>query len=92
NESDLYALFIGHGADRIAAGDRTFAQKWGKVDGLYRSDVADLQRKLEALGYDVGGADGLPGFKTRRSIGAWQEKNNRAATCYPDKELVTAIR
>jgi len=92
NESDLYALFIGHGADRIASGDRTFSQKWGKIDGLYRSDVADMQRRLEKLGYDVGGADGLPGFKTRRSIGAWQEKNNRAATCYPDKELVTAIR
>ena len=44
NESDLYALFIGHGADRIAGGDRTFAGKWGKVGGLYRSDVAAMQR------------------------------------------------
>jgi peptidoglycan hydrolase-like protein with peptidoglycan-binding domain len=54
--------------------------------------VADLQRRLEKLGYDVGGADGLPGYKTRRSIGAWQEKNGRTATCYPDKELVAAIK
>ena len=92
NESDLYALFIGHGADRIASGDRTFAGTWGKIDGLYRSDVAELQRKLEKLGYDVGGADGLPGYKTRRSIGAWQEKNGLAATCYPDKALVSAVK
>ena len=41
NESDLYALFIGHGADRIAHGDKNFAGKWGKVGGLYRSDIAD---------------------------------------------------
>jgi membrane-bound lytic murein transglycosylase B len=92
NESDLYALFIGHGADRIAGGDKTFAGKWGKVGGLYRSDVAALQRALEKKGYDVGGADGLPGFKTRRSIGDWQAKNSRAATCFPDAELVSAVQ
>lgn len=92
NESDLYALFIGHGADRINSGDKTFAGNWGKIDGLYRSDVAALQRRLEKLGYDVGGADGLPGFKTRRSIGAWQERNGLAATCYPDKALVSAVK
>ena len=92
NESDLYALFIGHGADRIAAGDKRFAGDWGAVGGLMRSDVADLQRALEGQGYDVGGADGLPGFKTRRSIGAWQEKNGQAATCFPDKELVAAVK
>jgi lytic murein transglycosylase len=92
NESDVYALFIGHGADRIASGDRRFVGNWGKVDGLYRSDVATMQRGLEKLGYDVGGADGLPGFKTRRSIGDWQAKNGRAATCFPDKGLLEAMR
>ena len=47
---------------------------------------------LERQGYDVGGADGLPGYKTRRSIGDWQAKNGRAATCFPDKELVEALK
>ena len=92
NESDLYALFIGHGADRIAYGDRSFAGNWGQVGGLYRSDIAAMQRGLERFGYDVGGADGLPGFKTRRSIGAWQQQNGRAATCFPDAQLVKAVR
>ncbi|BCH35837.1 membrane protein [Mesorhizobium sp. L-8-10] len=92
NESDLYALFIGHGADRIAHGDKSFAGRWGKVGGLYRSDIAGLQQALEAKGYDVGGADGLPGFKTRRSIGDWQASNGRAPTCFPDKEIVGALR
>lgn len=91
NESDVYALFIGHGADRIASGDRRFAGQWDKVDGLYRSDVASLQKALEKQGYDVGGADGLPGFKTRRSIGDWQAKSGREATCFPDGELVGAV-
>ncbi|MGE0503655.1 MAG: lytic murein transglycosylase [Rhizobiaceae bacterium] len=91
NESDLYALFIGHAADRIAYGDKTFAGAWGKVGGLYRSDVAALQRGLEKLGYDVGGADGLPGFRTRRSIGDWQARNGQEPTCFPDKALVQAL-
>ncbi len=92
NESDLYALFIGHSADRIAYGDRSFADSWGKVDALSRSDVAAMQRGLEKLGYDVGGADGLPGYKTRRSIGDWQARNGQAATCFPDRGIVNALR
>lgn len=92
NMSDLYALFIGHAGDRIAHGDRRFSAGWGAVGGLYRSDIATMQRSLENKGYDVGSADGLPGFKTRRSIGAWQEKNSRAATCFPDAALVEALK
>jgi lytic murein transglycosylase len=92
NESDLYALFVGHAADRMAYGDKSFAAGWGKVGGLYRSDVAAMQRGMERLGYDVGGADGLAGFKTRRSIGDWQAKNGMMPTCFPDAGLVTALR
>ncbi|MEL6919794.1 MAG: lytic murein transglycosylase [Pseudomonadota bacterium] len=92
NESDLYALFVGHAGDRIAYGSGKFQAGWGRVDSLYRSEIASMQRVLEGQGYDVGGADGLPGFKTRRSIGDWQKKNGREPTCFPSKSLVNAIR
>ncbi len=92
NKSDLYALFIGHLADRIQWGDRRFAAPWGKVGGMYRSDVATLQRALERQGFDVGGADGLPGFKTRRSIGAWQKAHGLRDSCFPEKSLLGRIR
>ncbi|MDX8468845.1 lytic murein transglycosylase [Mesorhizobium sp. VK23B] len=92
NTSDLYALFIGHAADRIAKGDATFAGTWGPVGDLHRSDIAALQQALEAKGYDVGSADGLPGFKTRRSIGVWQAKNGKPATCFPDASLVAQMK
>ncbi|MGX8010326.1 lytic murein transglycosylase [Mesorhizobium sp. ORM8.1] len=92
NNSDLYGLFIGHAADRIAKGDYTFSGSWGPVGDLHRSDIAALQRALEAKGYDVGSVDGLPGFKTRRSIGVWQAKNGKPATCFPDASLVAAIK
>jgi len=92
NNSDLYGLFIGHAADRIAKGDATFAGSWGAVGDLHRSDIAALQRALEAKGYDVGSADGLPGFKTRRSIGIWQAKSGKPATCFPDASLVAQLK
>lgn len=92
NFSDNYALFVGHVADRIVYGDRSFSAGWGKVGGLYRSDVAAMQRGLERLGYDVGGADGLPGFRTRRSIGEWQQKAGQRPTCFPDAGIVRALK
>ncbi|WP_370631963.1 lytic murein transglycosylase [Phyllobacterium lublinensis] len=92
NMSDLYALFIGHAGDRIAHGAQGFSAGWGDVGGLYRSDIAGLQKRLEKMGYDAGGADGFPGFKTRRSIGSWQAKQGMAATCFPDRDLIKAIR
>ncbi|MCR4268677.1 lytic murein transglycosylase [Nitratireductor sp. ZSWI3] len=92
NESDLYALFVGHAGDRIMYGDLRFAGAWQRVAGFDRGDVAALQRSLERLGYDVGGADGLAGFKTRRSIGAWQQKNGQAATCFPEIDIMRRLK
>jgi Transglycosylase SLT domain/Putative peptidoglycan binding domain len=92
NESDLYALFVGHVADRIGGAEKSFVTGWKPVDQLLRSDVASIQKALEQKGYDVGGADGLPGFKTRRSIGDWQNKNGLSETCFPGAELLKALR
>lgn len=92
NKSDLYALFVGHVGDRIQYGVGDFAASWGKVGGLNRSDVASMQRALERKGHDVGGADGLAGFKTRRSIGRWQESTGQAATCFPDAGMKSKLR
>jgi lytic murein transglycosylase len=88
NNSDLYALFIGNLADRIANDSGAFKGKWGKVGHMYRSDVEKMQKRLNKMGHDVGKIDGLPGYKTRRSIGRWQEKNGMKPTCYPEEEML----
>ena len=92
NESDLYALFVGHSADRITYGDRAFAASWSPTERMLRADIAAMQRSLEKQGYDVGGADGLPGFRTRRSIGEWQAKDGRKPTCFPDTRIINALK
>ncbi|WP_428671919.1 lytic murein transglycosylase [Roseibium sp.] len=81
NESDAYALFVGHLADRYGS-NKGFAGKWKPMKETTRGAVRNLQQRLEGLGHDVGGADGLIGFKTRRSIGRDQEKNGFFATCW----------
>jgi lytic murein transglycosylase len=92
NNSDLYALFIGNLADRIGGNGGAFKGAWGDVGKMLRSDVLTMQKRLEAQGYDIGKADGLAGYKTRRSLGQWQDKNGLAATCFPDAGLKTKLR
>lgn len=91
NMSDLYALFIGHIGDRIAYGAGDFQTQWGNVGIMYRSDILAMQKRMQAQGYDIGKADGLPGFKTRRSIGLWQSKNGMTPTCFTSSNLITII-
>lgn len=92
NNSDLYALFIGNLADRIAHGGGAFKASWGDIGKMLRSDVLAMQKVLVAQGYDVGKVDGLPGFKTRRSLGEWQAKNGMTPTCYPSADLKAKLR
>jgi len=92
NNSDLYALFLGNLADRIAYGSGPFRGRWGDVGRMLRSDVLAMQKALVAKGYDVGKVDGLPGYKTRRSLGDWQAKNGLAPTCFPDASLKAKLR
>ena len=91
NNSDVYALYVGHVGDRIAYGVTAFRTPWQPVDSLLRSDIATIQRALIAAGLDVGGADGLAGFKTRRAIGQWQEANGLTPTCFPSRAVLTAL-
>ncbi len=68
-----------------------FTASWGKTDKMLRSDIAAMQRGLEKLGHDVGGADGLPGYKTRRSIGRWQKATGQTETCFPAASMSRAL-
>jgi lytic murein transglycosylase len=92
NISDLYTIFIGHVADRIVGGSPGFAAPWQPMDKMQRSQILAVQEKLQAQGYDIGKADGLPGFKTRRSIGEWQIKAGMEPGCFPDPALSGALQ
>jgi len=91
NNSDLYALYIGHLSDRFAH-NFPFTGRWSATADFSRSGVKAMQDRLVAAGYDVGKADGLVGFKTRIAVGLWQEKHGEPVTCWPSAKDVQAIR
>ena len=71
NNSDVYAIFVGHVADMIATGvPVAFGGEWQKVERLPRDRIQRFQEALVATGHDVGKVDGLAGFKTRRPPGS----------------------
>lgn len=50
--------------------------------GLDRDGRIDLQLRIEALGNELGQADGNIGPRTRQAIGVWQSKNGLPQTTY----------
>jgi hypothetical protein len=92
NNSDVYALFVGHVADMIAANAPTeFVGTWQPVERLPRDRIQRFQEVLVAKGHDVGNVDGLAGFKTRRSIGVEEQKLGLPLTCYPSQAVVDRV-
>ncbi len=92
NNSDVYALFVGHLADMIVYGaPANFVGAWLPVDRFSRSRMLAAQKVLVSQGYDVGKVDGLVGFKTRQAIGLYQRKIGAPETCYPSKAIVDRV-
>jgi membrane-bound lytic murein transglycosylase B len=73
NNSDSYALAVGHLADRILGGGG-FVTPWPAGDyALNKAQRGELQTLLARAGFDVGTADGVIGPKTRAGIIAYQQ-------------------
>lgn len=92
NNSDLYALFVGQLADRIAGEGGAFIGSWGRVEPIVHADILAMQQGLVTRGHDVGTPNGIVGFRTRTAIGAFQRSAGLAVTCYPSAALATALR
>lgn len=92
NNSVLYALAVGHLADRIAGAGPLLAQRLGEEVPLTRYDVVELQARLNALGFEPGEADGVVGEKTRRAIRLFQQSVALPADGYADPGLLQQLR
>jgi lytic murein transglycosylase len=92
NNSDVYAIFVGHVADMIAYNaPAEFVGEWQPVERFTRDRMLRFQEVLVAQGHDVGKVDGLVGFKTRQSIGEQEKKFKLPLTCYPSEALVGQV-
>jgi lytic murein transglycosylase len=91
NFSDLYVLFVGHLADRIAD-PRPFETPWGKVAQLPTRDLVRMQEILTARGLYHDKIDGKAGMKTRAALGDYQKKNGLKLDCWPTAALLAQMQ
>lgn len=92
NNSDAYAIGVGHLADRIAGGGPLRAAFPPDVNGLTKSDRIALQEGLTARGFDTQGADGVIGQNTTDAIRAYQANRGLAVTGTPSVDLLNSLR
>jgi membrane-bound lytic murein transglycosylase B len=88
NNSDAYAIGVGHLADRIAgaAGLRTSFPP--DEYGMTKNDRIALQKSLTKSGFDTGGSDGVIGPKTIQAISDYQRSRGLAVTGKPTLSMI----
>jgi lytic murein transglycosylase len=91
NFSDLYVLFVGNLADRIAGGG-PFAMPWPVLPQLAARDIEELQKRLTDVGFYSGAIDGKAGMATRLSLGRFQTARGLAADCWPSPAALQSLR
>jgi lytic murein transglycosylase len=91
NESLTYSLTAAYLGTRFAGAPKVSPGR-GQVDPLSINDIKAVQIGLQRAGYDVGGADGVMGAKTRAAVRAMQLKLGYPADGYPTKSFISKVR
>ncbi|MCE8539344.1 lytic murein transglycosylase [Ruegeria pomeroyi] len=92
NNSDSYAIGVGHLSDRLKGGGPFKASFGPDETGLTLEERKELQTRLTAAGYDTGGADGVIGSKSTAAISDYQRARGLAVTGTPSVELLRMLR
>jgi len=91
NRSVNYAISVSYLADQLLSNQPLRYGLETSERGITFDQAWALQEKLNALGYDSGTPDGLPGTKTKRAIRSYQLANKLPADGYPSMALVERI-
>ncbi len=91
NFSDLYVLFVGQLADRIAGG-AGFRQPWSKAAQLKSAQVEEMQQVLARLGLYRDRIDGKAGMLTRSALGQYQKAHGLRPDCWPEAKTLRHMR
>ena len=90
NNSEFYALAVGHLADRISGAGKLH-QPPVKTANLTLAQLLSLQQKLTELGFDVGKADGILGPATKKGIRDFQFSRKMIADGFPHQNLFESL-
>lgn len=91
NNSNFYALAVGHLADRIRGGG-PFVTPWPPDEALSRKEGKELQALLNRHGFPVGTPDGVVGPQTQDAIRSFQQYAGLEVDGYPTTELIKRLR
>lgn len=92
NNSDNYALAVGHLADRIIGGGN-FVNPWPANEAaLTRDQRTELQTLLNRRGFNVGTPDGVIGPRTRAAIIDFQRSAGLRADGHASGALLARLR
>ena len=92
NNSDFYALAVGHLGDRIA-GYGEFAQAWPRgYEPLDETGRKQVQKHLARLGYYEGEIDGAIGSGSREAILSFQKRVGLSEDGYASKALLSKLQ
>ena len=92
NNSDAYAIGVGHLADRIAGAGPLRGSFPPDANGLTKADRITLQQRLTARGFDTQGSDGVIGRNTEAALRAYQASQGLPVTGLPSQALLQSLR
>ncbi len=92
NNSESYAIGIGHLSDRLVGGSPIRGAFPPDAQGMTIADRQELQRRLTAAGFDTEGSDGVIGPRTRAAISGYQAQAGLPVTGEPSLELLAQLR
>ena len=92
NNSDFYAIGVGHLSDRIGGAGPLRGQFPPDENGLTKNDRMALQRGLAARGYDIGTIDGVIGSRSKAAISDFQRQQGLAVTGKATAEVLAVLR
>ena len=92
NNSDFYAVAVGHLADRIGGAGPLRGSFPPDENGLTKADRMALQRGLVTRGYDIGTIDGVIGRQSVAAITTFQRSEGLPATGVADRAVLAKLR
>lgn len=92
NRSILYAVSVGHLADRLVGQGTLQSVRPASETPLSRDMIREMQQLLAARGYDVGTPDGVVGPMTRAALRAFQKATKMPPDGFPTIDLLTQLR
>ena len=89
NQSFVYVTTAAYFATRLSGAP--IYDAGNPTPPLTGPQMQALQKKLTALGHDVGGIDGILGAKTRKAVQVEQDRLGLPAAAWPTTELLTRL-